>query len=69
MAANIDEQVCNELLSAASKASLHSYSPFSNFAVGAAVLTVDGNIFIGANVENASYCLSLCAERAAIVRQ
>ena len=43
-----------------------SYSPYSRFAVGAAVLTKDGEIFLGANVENSSYPLCMCAERNAI---
>ena len=43
-----------------------SYSPYSRFAVGAAVLTKDGEIFLGANVENSSYSLCMCAERNAI---
>ena len=43
-----------------------SYSPYSHFAVGAAVLSKDGRIFKGGNVENSSYPLSLCAERNAI---
>jgi cytidine deaminase len=43
-----------------------AYCPYSNFAVGAAVLTSDGSIYRGCNVENASYGLSMCAERTAI---
>ena len=43
-----------------------SYSPYSNFAVGAAVLTKDGKVFVGANVENSSYPLCMCAERNAL---
>lgn len=68
MAANVDKLHCKRLLDAAKSASTHAYCPYSNFAVGAAVITVDGDIFIGVNVENASYGLTLCAERAAIVR-
>ena len=48
------------------QASEHSYSPYSHFPVGAAVLTEDGTIFTGANIENRSYGLSNCAERTAI---
>ena len=40
-----------------------SYSPYSNFKVGAAILMKDGNIVMGANIENASYGLTMCAER------
>lgn len=43
-----------------------SYSPYSKFAVGAVIITKDGRIFRGANIENASYPLSICAERTAI---
>lgn len=44
----------------------NSYSPYSNFKVGAALLCKDGNIIIGTNVENASFGLSNCAERTAM---
>ena len=54
------------LLSSAKAASENSYSPYSKFSVGAAILYESGNIFKGCNIENASYGLSLCAERAAI---
>ena len=64
----IDELVCKKLLDAAIEASSHAYCPYSNFAVGAAILTSDGDIFTGVNIENASYGLTLCAERAAIAR-
>ena len=56
----------NRLLRAAKAAALHSYSLYSSFPVGAAVLTGKGRIFSGTNVENDSYGLTVCAERVAI---
>ncbi len=55
-----------DLLEEAIEARALSYSPYSHFAVGAALLLKDGRIFHGANVENSSYGLSMCAERNAI---
>ena len=54
------------LIEVALKVREHAYAPYSEFLVGAAVLTDDGNIFVGCNVENASYGLAICAERNAI---
>lgn len=54
------------LISAARKAMKNTYSPYSNFPVGAAVLLEDGQIFLGTNIENASYGLTCCAERVAL---
>ena len=55
----------NELFTAASKARENSYSPYSSFKVGAAILTEDGQIYAGTNIEEAAY-KSICAEAAAI---
>ncbi len=54
------------LIAAAVEAQKHSYSPYSRYPVGAAVLTKTGRVFSGCNVENASYGLTMCAERVAI---
>ncbi len=48
------------------QASKHSYSPYSKFAVGSAVLSNTGRIYLGANIENISYGLTNCAERSAL---
>ena len=55
------------LFEAAESARAHSYSPYSGFAVGAAVLTERDEIVPGTNVENASYGATICAERAAVL--
>ncbi|KAB2909345.1 MAG: cytidine deaminase [Ignavibacteriaceae bacterium] len=58
----------NELAQKAREAQLGSYSPYSKFRVGAALLTGDGEVVLGSNVENASYGLTICAERTAFVK-
>ena len=55
-----------ELIKVAVEARKLSYSPYSKFAVGAALLCKDGQVFKGANVENSSYPLCMCAERNAL---
>lgn len=57
-----------ELMQQAIAARARAYVPYSRFAVGAALLTADGRIFQGCNVENASYGLTCCAERVAIFK-
>lgn len=61
------EQVA-QMVEAARAAARNSYSPYSKFRVGAAVLTDDGKIIGGCNVENASYGLTNCAERTAVFK-
>lgn len=58
----------NHLIEVAWQATLRSYVPYSAYAVGAALLTEDGMIIAGCNIENASYGLSMCAERVALYR-
>jgi cytidine deaminase len=60
------DPVIQRLRARAVEAAGHAYAPYSHFPVGAAVLTADGEVFAGANVENASYSLTICAERNAI---
>lgn len=59
-------ELYKDLLEQAKVASKNSYSPYSNFPVGACVLYESGKTYCGTNIENASYGLSLCAERNAI---
>jgi homotetrameric cytidine deaminase len=62
------EKALKELMKHAEKAALKSYSPYSGFRVGAALQLANGKIVTGTNVENVSYGLTICAERAALVR-
>jgi cytidine deaminase len=62
----LDDAQLESLVSRAWEARLNAYAPYSQFHVGAALLTADGRVFTGANVENASLGLSMCAERVAL---
>jgi len=64
--ATITQRERETLLEAARNALKRAHAPYSNFHVGAAVLTESGEVFVGCNVENASYGLTNCAERSAI---
>ena len=55
-----------QLIDAAQDARAKAYAKYSNFKVGAALTTIDGEVYTGCNIENASYSLTICAERTAL---
>ena len=61
-----NEEALDRLVGLAREACSSSYSPYSHFKVGAALLCADGRIFQGTNIENRSYGLTMCAERSAV---
>lgn len=64
----LTNEIRDKLIETASNARQRAYAPYSNYTVGAAVLTKAGNIYSGANVENAAYPTAMCAERVAIFK-
>jgi cytidine deaminase len=58
----------DELIERAKGARLMAHAPYSNFDVGAAIITADGRVYTGCNIENSTYGLTMCAERVAIVK-
>src|SRR6201998_788133 len=68
MMTSLSQVALDNLLKEAEKAAEKSYSPYSGFRVGAALRLTNGQVVTGTNVENVSYGLTICAERAALVR-
>ena len=66
--AEVSQSALDNLLEAARRAASMSYSPYSGFRVGAALRLATGQVVTGTNVENVSFGLTICAERAALVR-
>ena len=62
----LETEMIEKLIEAATAVRDNAYAPYSDYAVGAALLTADGEIHTGCNVENASFGISLCAERNAV---
>ncbi len=65
---NIDTDTARSLYAKAQAASSNAYAPFSNYRVGAALMTEEGRVYTGVNIENSSFGATICAERTAFVK-
>lgn len=65
---NLNDNLRGQLVRAAIEARRYAYAPYSNYPVGAALLTSTGKIYTGVNVENAAYPTTMCAERVAVFK-
>ncbi len=68
MATILTDEQRTQLIQKASEARRYAYAPYSNYLVGAALLTTSGRVFTGCNVESAAYPTSMCAERVAVFK-
>ncbi len=64
----IKKSLIQKMINLAKEASLFAYSPYSKYKVGASLITKNGKIYTGCNIENASYGATICAERVAIFK-
>jgi cytidine deaminase len=65
---HLNDETRHALIEAAQGVRQHAYAPYSNYLVGAALLTSTGNIYAGCNIENAAFSPTLCAERVAVAK-
>ena len=64
----LEKETITRLITTAMEQRTYAYVPYSDFRVGAAILTKDGNIYTGCNIENSSYPISMCADRMALFK-